>query len=135
MMIGRGIWTASICLILVDQVNAQEAQTRDVGKIVGTWVRVEVRGGRHDASIEFAPDGKCAIRQGKSTVMQGVYAIVGDALMIMPLSGNGFPEVNTIKTLSADKLIVVDASGTEMEFIREAELRIRNPRSKRGLGK
>ena len=86
-------------------------------KIVGTWTMVKKDGKEMpkeagDMTMEFTKDNKAKMSMNGKVVEEGTYKINGDKLtMAQPNDPKDKPETSTIKTLTADTLVIVDTKG------------------------
>jgi uncharacterized protein (TIGR03066 family) len=110
-------------LVLVAAACAQPAVAADTNKekIVGKWKMVKGEGVPAGTVIEFTKDGKVSVTVdvgGKSmTIEIGTYSVEGDKVTLKTKIGEKEDtEVNDIKTLTADKLILVDPKKKEAEL-------------------
>jgi uncharacterized protein (TIGR03066 family) len=97
-------------------------------KIVGTWKMVKRGGEEANLEVEFTKDGKLILRRPQPggpavTDETGKYK-VADGKMEYTLSRPGGAErtgTDTIKKLTDDELVLVDAQDVEEEFTRVKE--------------
>ena len=113
---------------LVLAISALVAQSAFAGntnkeKIVGQWKMTKGEGVPVGTVIDFNKAGKVVVTfevNGKSMTLEvGTYTVDGDKVMLVSkVGGKDDTEVNTIKTLTADKLVLVDPMKKEAEFER-----------------
>jgi len=95
--------------------------------IVNKWKVTDISGGRASempdsvqqnikkATVEFGSDGKFHLSDGQKPY-EGSYTLdaEGKHLNLNPTTGEG-PETDSIADITADKLVIVDVSGTKFE--------------------
>jgi uncharacterized protein (TIGR03066 family) len=120
----RALSAAMTLVALCGGLAAADEKKIDKAKIVGKW-RV-TKGGAKDATLEFTKDGKAlavAKENGKEFKPEGTYKIEGDKLTVtMKLGDQESTGINTIETLTDEKLVLVDEKskiGTEFERIKK----------------
>jgi uncharacterized protein (TIGR03066 family) len=97
------------------------AATDNASKIVGRWevIKGEAPPG---AVAEFTKDGKLKIRakvDDKEVTVEGTYKVDGKKLAItIDSGGKGKTNIETIKVLSADRLVTESEKGKVTEFKR-----------------
>ena len=88
--------------------------------IIGVWTLTKANGNVPPASLDFehTSDGKILV-MGKEVA---TYRVAGDQFIITGKAGSGGDaneQVNTIKSLTADKLVLTDANQGEREYTRK----------------
>jgi uncharacterized protein (TIGR03066 family) len=126
----RGLFAALICLGLVGAAAGQATKDAkpaiDADKIVGSWVVAKGEGVPPGTPVEFTKDGKVIVKfeaNGKSITLDGTYKVAADKLTITMKTPDGKDKADTetIKALTAEKLVTVDDKGKETEFKRASE--------------
>lgn len=91
--------------------------------VVGKWVPQE--GGMPEGSyMEFTADGKITMNMNLKGNMQsmpiGTYKVEGDKMHLSKKDGKGKDdnETNTIKSVTAEEMVLVDPKGKEEKFKR-----------------
>ena len=101
----------SLCMSTTTAFAAEESNAE---KIVGTWKIVKQNGKEapkeaSDFAIEFTKDNKAKMLKGGKVEEEGTYKVDGNKLTVhRPNEPKGKAETNTIKSLTADTLILVD---------------------------
>lgn len=111
-------------VVVVGTSNA--ADKVDPAKLVGTWelAKSDEENAPKGATIEFTKDNKIIIAfdaNGKEIKLEGTYKVDGDKLTVklsLP-GGKDNEDTDTIKTLTDDKLVLVDKSNKTNEFARK----------------
>jgi uncharacterized protein (TIGR03066 family) len=91
--------------------------------VVGKWLAQDEVSLPDGSYVEFTGDGKVVagvMLQGKAERREiGTYKVEGDKITMMAKKkGKDDTQTNTIKTLNADKLVLVDPKGEETVFKR-----------------
>lgn len=113
-----------VCFAAVNLAIAKEInQTQN---FVGTWKAVKAKDLTKLPIVEFTKDNKVVmhvVANGKKTLVTvGTFKIEGDKVTFSAKKGDEEDiEINTIKLLTADKLILVDPKGVEEEFEKAKE--------------
>jgi uncharacterized protein (TIGR03066 family) len=107
-------------------VGASKAQDKkvDPAKLVGKWelVRSESTNAPKGAIVEFTKDSKLTIdfeENGKKRVVTGTYKVDGDKLSVRGEDGTEVQDADTIKTLTDDKIVLVDKDMKETELTKK----------------
>jgi len=92
----------------------------DKDKLIGTWKIVKADDAPIGATGEFTKDGKLIVvieENGNKVSMQGTYALEGNKITIVLKKGDkDDKDTATIKSLSADKLVIENKNGKTVEF-------------------
>jgi uncharacterized protein (TIGR03066 family) len=103
------------CLATLGLSPAWAAPEKDTNKdkIIGTWEVVKSQSDLPAGStVEFTKDGKLTVTvkaEDKKVVVKGTYKVDGDTLTVTTKDGDEeHTEKMTIKSLTKDKLVVVD---------------------------
>jgi uncharacterized protein (TIGR03066 family) len=120
----RVSWSLCVSYLAALAVTSQPGTAQekiDRTKIVGVWEVVKVEWASPGTTFEFSQDGKLLIRlgvEGKTGNVEGTYAIKGEVLTlkIIDFRGEDLTEVYTIKTLTAEKLELLDKRKQENTF-------------------
>jgi uncharacterized protein (TIGR03066 family) len=120
----RGILMA--CAVVALCVSAGHADDKkvDPAKIVGKWklIRTTAENAPKEAMIEFLKDNKLLVVAnpgGTSIEIHGVYKMESNKLTVtlfLPDGKKDTPETDTIKSLTDDKMLLVDKDGKETEL-------------------
>jgi uncharacterized protein (TIGR03066 family) len=130
----RGIVVACVAAVLgIGAVGAQDKKDPkkddkkvDPARLVGKWelTRSTDKGAPQGAVVEFTKDNKVLIAittGGKQDKYDGTYRVNGDKLSVKlndPESKDK-EDTDTIRTLTDDKLVLIDSNGKENEFTRK----------------
>ncbi|MCE9530391.1 MAG: lipocalin family protein, partial [Planctomycetes bacterium] len=117
-LIVRGMFALIVC---VGFVAASSAADENKDKIVGTWSVTKGEEVPPGTTIEFTKEGKLVFKltlNGKEVKLEGTYKIEKDKLTVSMKTPDGKDdtETDTIKTLTADAMVLVDPKGKEVEF-------------------
>jgi uncharacterized protein (TIGR03066 family) len=92
----------------------------DKTKLVGVWKVTKGEDAPPGATAEFTKDGKLIVmfeENGKKEKMEGTYSIDGDKLTVaLKKADNEDKDIVTVKSLSADKLVIENKMGKTIEF-------------------
>lgn len=96
-------------------VRADDKKAVDKDKLVGKWKVIKAEGVPPGTIVEFTKDGKMKISiemDGMKLDLDGTYKVEGDKLhTAMKLGDKEEKDIDTIKTLTADKLSIIDKEG------------------------
>jgi uncharacterized protein (TIGR03066 family) len=100
----------------------------DAAKLVGMWALTKSADAEapKDATVEFTKDNKVTITfkaNDKEIKLEGTYKVDGDKLTVklsVP-GGKDNEDTDTIKTLTDEKLVLVDKQNKENEFTKKKE--------------
>jgi uncharacterized protein (TIGR03066 family) len=119
---------AGFFVVMFAGVAISDDKKIDAGNLVGKW---EVTKAPEDsvpkgAVIEFTKDGKLKLAlefNGKKFEMEGTYKVDGEKLQtkMKDPSGAEHEDSDTIKSLSADKAVLVGKEGKEVELTKVKE--------------
>lgn len=106
---------------------ADEEEKFDAAKFVGRWevTRSEAGNVPKGTIVEFTKDGKLVVIVevgGQTVTCFGTYKVLGDKLEATLEPPGGGPEVSdtdTIKTLTQEKIVLVEKGQKELEFVRK----------------
>src|SRR5271163_3061608 len=116
---------ACFCVAIVgDSSDSASAIAADKKKkkdtLVGKWEVVKSEEGLPAGTLfEFKADGSLTVTlelNGKSATLEATYKHEGKMITHTEKSATAKPEVETIKTLTADKLVTANKDGKETEF-------------------
>ena len=120
----RGILT--VCAIVTLCVSAGHADDKkvDPAKVVGKWklIRTTAENAPKEATIEFLKDNKFLVVAnpgGTLIEIRGTYKVESNKLtvtIIFPDGKKDTPETDTIKSLTDEKMLLVDKDGKETEL-------------------
>jgi uncharacterized protein (TIGR03066 family) len=89
-------------------------------KIVGLWDLVKGEGAPPGTIVEFTKDLKIHLTitvDGAKANVDGKYKVDGDKITLTAIqNGKEDTEINTIKSLTAERLVLVGPKGKEIEF-------------------
>lgn len=99
----------------------------DPAKLVGKWELTKSESGNapKGAIVEFMKDNKLAITvdvNGKSVTLNGTYKVDGDKLTVTikpPDGGKEDSDTDTIKSLTDDKIVLIDKEKKETELTKK----------------
>lgn len=99
----------------------------DPSKLLGKWElsKSTDKNAPKGATVVFEKDGKVSITaqiDGKEEKFSGKYAVKGDKLVVTitpPDGGKGEEQSDTIKSLTDDKVVLVDKEGHETELTKK----------------
>lgn len=122
----KSIVTAFVVAAFVGSAAAADAKI-DSKKLVGKWelTKSSDEGAPKGAIIEFTKDGKVAFSfdfNGKKLELSGKYEVKEDKLTITitpPGAEKEVSDTDTIKSLSDEKLILVDSKSKESELTKK----------------
>jgi uncharacterized protein (TIGR03066 family) len=122
----RFVTAIAAVVVLVGMANAEDKKV-DAAKIVGKWELTKSDSGNapKGAIVEFTKDNKLAITidvGGKKVELAGTYKIDGDKLTVTiksPDGGKDESDTDTIKTLTDEKIVLVDKEKKETEFTKK----------------
>ena len=122
----RGILAACAAAVLVVG-GGRAADKIDPAKLVGKWeiTKTEDETAPKGAVVEFTKDKKVTLTidaGGKKVELGGTYKVDADKLTVTfkaPDSGKESSDTDTIKSLTDDKLVLVDNKGKATEFARK----------------
>jgi uncharacterized protein (TIGR03066 family) len=113
---------AALTLVILTTQFASADEKFDKAKLVGAWkvVKSEVDVPK-GAKVEFTKDGKFTMshpdENGKVLKLVGTYTVDADKINTIVKFGNEEnKETHTIKSLSDDKLVVVDENNKKFEL-------------------
>jgi uncharacterized protein (TIGR03066 family) len=108
--------------IAVSLTHAQEKKDVDKAKIVGKWKVIKAEGVPPGTIVEFSKDGKLKISieaDGMKLELSGTYKVEGDKLQTaLKVGDKEEKDEDTIKTLTDDKLSIIDKDGKGAELER-----------------
>jgi uncharacterized protein (TIGR03066 family) len=111
----RILSSAVVCLSLF--LGAAQLAVAAPKSIVGRWAGVKGGPLPEGAVMEFTADKKIVVHVkqpgGEKTAPYGTYEVKGDKVT---LSSGKDTEVNTIKVLTDEKMVLVDPKGQSIEF-------------------
>lgn len=122
---GRIAAALALALVVGNLTQADDAKKIDQAKLIGTWKIVKAEGAPEGATVEFTKDGKMIVSaemNGQKLKFEGTYKIEGDKLLsAMTIMGNEVKDTDTIKSLTDDKLTLVDKEGklAELEKVKK----------------
>src|SRR5438046_526803 len=101
----------------------KEAKKLDAAKLVGKWelTKSPDEGAPKGALVELTKDNKMTITidlNGKKLELAGKYKLDGDQLTVTitpPDGGKEETDTDTVKTLSDEKIVLLDKKGKETE--------------------
>jgi uncharacterized protein (TIGR03066 family) len=100
--------------------RAEDKKEFDKTKLIVTWNIIKAEGAPVGALVEFAKDGKMIVSfemDGKQIKVEGTYKLEGDKLhTVMSFEGNEMKDVDTIKSLTEDKLSLIDKDDKPAEL-------------------
>jgi uncharacterized protein (TIGR03066 family) len=120
MRLFRSAFAPVLCLMLVAGAATRAADV-DKAKLIGSWQMVLPEDAKIDLKviITFANDGKAIMSFegfGKKENKEGTWKLEGDKITVTPKDEKDKTETITVKSVSADKLILSDKSGKDMDF-------------------
>ena len=102
--------------------RADDKKETDKAKLLGTWKLVKAENAPIGALVEFTKDGKMIITfdmDGQKKSIEGTYKLEGDKLhTAMKIGDIEMMDTDTIKSLTAEKLTLVDKEGKTAELER-----------------
>lgn len=122
----RVLTTVAVAIVFVGGVTADDKKV-DPAKLVGKWELTKSESGNapKGAIVEFKKDNKLAITidfNGKSLTLDGTYKVDGDKLTVTikpPDGGKEDSDTDTIKSLTDDKLVLIDKDKKETELTKK----------------
>jgi len=109
-----------VAIVAVGIAAAEEKKEIDKTKLIGKWKVVKAEGVPPGTIIEFMKDGKFVVSidmDGNKITLDGTYSIEGDKLhTTMKLGEKENKNTDTLKTLTAEKLSLVDKEGKVAEL-------------------
>jgi uncharacterized protein (TIGR03066 family) len=113
-------------VVLVGASSAQDKKI-DPAKLVGKWelTKSDSENAPKGAIVEFAKDNKLTITidaGGKEFKVSGTYKVDGDKLTVTikpPDGGKEDSETDTIKSLTDDKVVLIDKDKKETELTKK----------------
>lgn len=130
----RGILAACVATVLFagaavgqDKKDGKKDDKKvDPAKLVGKWElsRSTDKDAPKGAVVEFTKDNKVLITldvNGKEFKLDGTYRVNGDKLMVKMAdpAGKEQEETDTIRTLTDDKMVLIDKDNKENEFTKK----------------
>jgi uncharacterized protein (TIGR03066 family) len=123
------IWLAAAAVLVAGPALADEKKDAkfDAAKLVGKWemVKSDEQTAPKGALVEFTKDGKVTLTLdagGKKFEMGGTYKLAGDKLTVKfkpPDGGEEKEDTDTVKSLTDDKLVLVDKQGKTTEMAKK----------------
>lgn len=122
----KGILTAAAVAVLAAGTMRADEKV-DAAKLVGKWemVKSDEQAAPKGALVEFTKDGKVTLTLdagGKKFEMGGTYKLAGDKLTVKfkpPDGGEEKEDTDTVKSLTDDKLVLVDKQGKTTEMAKK----------------
>lgn len=120
----KGILAACVAAVVFVG-PAAAADKVDAAKLVGMWelTKSADENAPKGATVEFTKDNKVTIAfnaNGKEVKLEGTYKVDGDKLTVkLSLAGKDNEDTDTIKSLTDDKLVLVDKQSKENEFTKK----------------
>jgi len=122
----KGILTAAAVAVLAAGTMRADEKV-DAAKLVGKWemVKSDEQTAPKGALVEFTKDGKVTLTLdagGKKFEMGGTYKLAGDKLTVKfkpPDGGEEKEDTDTVKSLTDDKLVLVDKQGKTTEMAKK----------------
>lgn len=123
----KGVLAAvAVAFVFAGGVRAEDKKL-EVAKLMGKWELTKSESGNapKGAIVEFMKDNKLTISidlGGKKLEMAGTYKLDGDKLTVTikpPDGGKEETDTDTVKTLSDEKLVLVDKDKKETEFTKK----------------
>ena len=124
----KGILAAFAIVVALGTTTAEDKKDDkkiDAAKLVGKWeVTKAAEGGAPKGTIvELTKDGKLIVMaeiSGEKKEYKGTYKVDGDKLKTeIEIEGTTQKDEDTIKTLTDDKLVIVDKDGKENELTKK----------------
>ena len=124
----KGILAAFAIVVALGTTTAEDKKDDkkiDAAKLVGKWeVTKAAEGGAPKGTIvELTKDGKLIVTAeiaGEKKEFKGTYKVDGDKLKTeIDIEGTTQKDEDTIKTLTDDKLVIVDKDGKENEMTKK----------------
>lgn len=129
----KGILAAvAVALVVAGGVRAQDKDAKkddkkvDAAKLVGKWelTKSTDAGAPKGAIVEFTKDMKLKISiefNGKNLDLDGTYKVDGDKLTVTIKSPDGKEDsdTDTIKSLTDEKVVLLDKEGKETELTKK----------------
>lgn len=116
----RGAFAPVLCTLVLMTASSRAADV-DKAKLIGSWQMILPEEAKIDLKIiiTFGNDGKASMAVdgfGKKDSKEGTWKLDGDKITITPKDEKEKAETITVKSVSADKLILADKSGKDMSF-------------------
>lgn len=116
----------AVAFVIVGGIRADDKKV-DPAKLLGKWELTKSESGNapKGAIVEFKKDNKLTITvdlNGKPLELTGTYKVDGDKLTVTikaPDGGKDDSDTDTIKSLTDDKLILIDKDKKETELTRK----------------
>ena len=113
-------------VVFVGFVSAEDKKV-DAAKLVGKWELTKSESGNapKGAIVEFTKDNKLSITidvGGKKVELTGTYKVDGNKLTVTiknPDGGKDESDTDTIKSLTDEKIVLVDKDKKETEFMKK----------------
>lgn len=120
----RGILIAGAIFAFCISAGRADDKKIDPAKVVGKWklIRTTAENAPKEATIEFLKDNKLHVvanHGGTPIEIQGLYKVESNKLTViifLPDGKKDTPETDTIKSLTDDKMLLVDKDGKETEL-------------------
>jgi uncharacterized protein (TIGR03066 family) len=124
----KAILTAVAAVVVFAGAAAADEKDKkiDAGMLVGKWELTKSTDEKapKGATVDFTKDNKVTISfevEGQKFNLEGTYKVTGDKLSVklaLP-DGKEQEETDTIKSLSGDKLVLLDKANKETEFTKK----------------
>ena len=122
----RVLAAVAVAIVFVAGASADDKKI-DPAKLVGKWELTKSESGNapKGALIEFMKDNKMTITvdfNGKSLTLNGTYKVDGDKLTVTikpPDGGKEDSDTDTIKSLTDDKIVLIDKEKKETELTKK----------------
>src|SRR5262245_3327925 len=123
----RRVLAAVVCAIVFVAGASADDKKIDPAKLLGKWELTKSESGNapKGAIIEFMKDNKMSINvdfNGKSLKLEGTYKVDGDKLTVTikpPDGGKEDSDTDTIKSLTDDKIVLIDKDKKETELTKK----------------
>src|SRR5262245_66151044 len=120
----RGILTACAVVALCVYVGHADDKKVEPAKVIGKWklIRTTADNAPKEATIEFSKDNTFRVvanADGTAFEIRGTYKVESNKLTVTIIFADGkkdTPETDTIKSLTDDKMLLVDKEGKETEL-------------------
>jgi uncharacterized protein (TIGR03066 family) len=107
-------------MVLAGLARAEDKKEFDKAKLIGTWKVTKAEGAPEGALVEFTKDGKFIVTfevNGEKKSVDGTYKLEGDKLhTVMKIGDMEMKDTDTIKSLTDDKLNLIDKDGKPAEL-------------------
>jgi uncharacterized protein (TIGR03066 family) len=122
----RVLAAVAFAIAFVSGASADDKKV-DPAKLVGKWELTKSESGNapKGAIVEFMKDNKLTITvdfNGKSLTLNGTYKVDGDKLTVTikpPDGGKEDSDTDTIKSLTDDKIVLIDKDKKETELTKK----------------